>query len=64
MTWATPTLAIVTAAIAVPSLIILYFLKLRRRDVEISTTLLWDPRVASRAPASSPRSIAREKYRK
>ncbi|KAA0216080.1 MAG: VWA domain-containing protein [Leptolyngbya sp. PLA3] len=41
MTWATPALAIVAAAIAVPSLIILYFLKLRRRDVEISSTLLW-----------------------
>lgn len=41
MTWATPTLAIIAAAIAVPSLVILYFLKLRRRDVEISSTLLW-----------------------
>lgn len=41
MTWATPTLAIIAAAIAVPSLIILYFLKLRRRNVEISSTLLW-----------------------
>lgn len=41
MTWATPTLAIIAAAFAVPTLIILYFLKLRRRDVEISSTLLW-----------------------
>ncbi|MCL4220374.1 MAG: VWA domain-containing protein [Phycisphaerales bacterium] len=41
MTWATPMLAIIAAAIAVPTLIILYFLKLRRRDVEISSTLLW-----------------------
>ena len=41
MTWLTPTIATIAAAIAVPSLIILYFLKLRRRDVEISTTLLW-----------------------
>lgn len=41
MTFLTPLLAGVAAAIAVPSLIILYFLKLRRRDLEISTTLLW-----------------------
>lgn len=41
MTWLTPTLAAIAAAIAVPTLIILYFLKLRRKDVEISTTLLW-----------------------
>jgi hypothetical protein len=34
-------LAIWAAAIAVPALLVLYFLKLRRRDVEISTTLLW-----------------------
>ena len=41
MTWLTPGLAGIAAAIAVPTLLILYFLKLRRRDVEISTTLLW-----------------------
>lgn len=41
MTWLTPMYAAIAAAVAVPALIILYFLKLRRRDVEISTTLLW-----------------------
>lgn len=41
MTFLTPMLAGIAAAIAVPTLIILYFLKLRRRDLEISTTLLW-----------------------
>jgi hypothetical protein len=37
----TPTLAIIAGAIAIPTLLILYFLKLRRRSAEISTTLLW-----------------------
>ncbi|MDX2131095.1 MAG: BatA and WFA domain-containing protein [Planctomycetota bacterium] len=41
MTWLTPMYGLIAASIAVPTLIILYFLKLRRRDVEISTTLLW-----------------------
>jgi hypothetical protein len=41
MTWLTPTIAIIAGAIAVPTLLVLYFLKLRRRDLEVSTTLLW-----------------------
>ncbi len=41
MTWLTPMYGVIAASIAVPTLLILYFLKLRRRDVEISTTLLW-----------------------
>jgi hypothetical protein len=41
MSFLTPGLAAIAASIAIPALLILYFLKLRRRDVEISTTLLW-----------------------
>jgi hypothetical protein len=41
MTWLTPWLAVWAGAIALPALLILYFLKLKRREVEVSTTLLW-----------------------
>ena len=41
MTWLTPWLAVWAGAIAIPALVILYFLKLKRREVEVSTTLLW-----------------------
>ncbi len=41
MTFLTPLYAAYAAAVLIPALIILYFLKLRRRDLEVSTTLLW-----------------------
>lgn len=41
MTFAAPMLAGIVAAIAVPALVILYFLKLRRIPREVSSTMLW-----------------------
>ncbi|CAN5841383.1 BatA and WFA domain-containing protein [soil metagenome] len=41
MTFLTPTIAGIAAAIGLSTLLILYFLKLRRRDLEVSSTLLW-----------------------
>ncbi|MEO1128313.1 MAG: VWA domain-containing protein [Planctomycetota bacterium] len=41
MSWLTWPIAAAAAAVAIPALVILYFLKLKRRDLEVSTTLLW-----------------------
>lgn len=37
----TPITAVITAGIAVPLLVLLYFLKRRRREVAVSSTMLW-----------------------
>lgn len=42
MTFLTPIPAMIAAALAVPALLFLYFLKLRRRPVRVSSTMLWD----------------------
>jgi hypothetical protein len=41
MDWLTPITALYTAAAAVPLLLLLYFLKLKRREQLVSSTLLW-----------------------
>src|SRR5436189_793341 len=45
MTWVphilSPLTGLIAAAVAVPALLVLYFLKLRRREMEVSSTLLW-----------------------
>ncbi|MFG0330761.1 MAG: VWA domain-containing protein [Phycisphaerales bacterium] len=41
MQFLTPIAALIGAAIVVPALLLLYFLKLRRRTAIVSTTLLW-----------------------
>ncbi len=41
MTFLSPIPALVAAAVTVPALLLFYFLKLRRRPVRVSSTLLW-----------------------
>ena len=41
MEWLTPLIGLYAAAVAVPLLLLLYFLKLKRREVFVSSTLLW-----------------------
>lgn len=41
MDWLSPTTGLIAAAVAVPALLALYFLRLKRREVLISSTLLW-----------------------
>jgi hypothetical protein len=41
MDWISPYTALVAGAVAVPALVLLYFLKLKRRQVPVSSTLLW-----------------------
>ena len=41
MDWLSPMTGLVAAAVAVPALVLLYFLKLKRRDMPVSSTLLW-----------------------
>jgi len=41
MEWLTPWIGVYAAAVAVPLLLLLYFLKLKRQEVVVSSTLLW-----------------------
>ena len=41
MEWLTPITGLIAAAVAVPTLVLLYFLKLKRQNQTVSSTLLW-----------------------
>ncbi len=41
MEWLTPLVGAIAAGAAVPALVLLYFLKLKRQEVPVSSTLLW-----------------------
>ncbi len=41
MTFLAPWMALTAAAVVLPALVLMYFLKLRRKQVEVPTTLLW-----------------------
>src|SRR2546421_540119 len=40
-TFANPYAGLIAAGIAIPALLVLYFLKLRRKEVAVASTLLW-----------------------
>ena len=42
MTWVTPSTGLLLGAIAIPLLLLLYFLRLRRQPLRISSTMLWE----------------------
>lgn len=41
MQWLSPITGLITAAVAIPALLLLYFLKLKRQELVISSTFLW-----------------------
>lgn len=41
MTWVTPATGLIVGVIAIPILLLLYFLRLRKQSVQISSTMLW-----------------------
>jgi hypothetical protein len=41
MTWLTPLTGLLLAAALIPPLILLYFLKLRRKPMPVACTMLW-----------------------
>jgi Aerotolerance regulator N-terminal/von Willebrand factor type A domain len=45
MTFLTPIPALIAASLAVPTLLLLYFLRLRRRPVRVSSTMFWEEAV-------------------
>ena len=42
MTWVTPETGLILGAITIPLLLLLYFLRLRRQPLRISSTMLWE----------------------
>jgi len=53
MTWVTPSAGLLLGAIAIPILLLLYFLRLRRQSIRISSTMLWE-RAVEDLHANSP----------
>lgn len=61
MTFLAPGTAILAAALAVPAVLILYFLKLRRRPVRVSSILFW-PRAPKDVQANVPLRMIRPSW--